>query len=218
MSDCLIELGTEELPPKALLALSEAFVAGIRSQLQDAGLAVEEIEPFATPRRLALLLKNVPLRQQDRVVEKRGPALAAAFDADGNPTRAAEGFARSCGVEVSELAQRETDKGSWLYYEHKQKGQALTELLPDMVTQALAALPIPKRMRWGERADEFVRPVHWLLMLLDDKVIKANILGSESGNQTYGHRFHAPQALVIPRASDYPQLLKNQAFVIPCRR
>ncbi|MDJ0834584.1 MAG: glycine--tRNA ligase subunit beta [Gammaproteobacteria bacterium] len=214
MSDCLIELGTEELPPKALLNLSQAFTDGMQQRLQEAGLAVTEVEPYATPRRLALLLRDVPLRQQDQVVEKRGPALAAAFDADGNPTKAAQGFARSCGVEVAELEQRETDKGTWLYYQHMQKGQALVDLLPDILAQVLAALPIPKRMRWGDRADEFVRPVHWLVMLLDEKVIKANILGTEAGNQTYGHRFHAPQALEITRAADYPQMLNKQAFVI----
>ncbi len=214
MSDCLIELGTEELPPKALLNLSQAFTEGMQQHLQEAGLAVPRVESFATPRRLAVLLRDVPLRQQDQVVEKRGPALAAAFDADGNPTKAAEGFARSCGVEVSQLEQKETDKGTWLFYQHQQKGQALVDLLPEILAQVLAALPIPKRMRWGDRADEFVRPVHWLVMLLDEKVIKANILGTEAGNQTYGHRFHAPQALVISRAADYPQLLDNQAFVI----
>ncbi len=214
MSDCLIELGTEELPPKALLSLSRAFTEGMQQHLEEVGLPVSRVESYATPRRLAVLLREVPLRQQDQVVEKRGPALAAAFDADGNPTKAAEGFARSCGVEVAELEQKETDKGAWLFYQHQQKGQALVDLLPEVLSQVLAGLPIPKRMRWGDRADEFVRPVHWLVMLLDEKVIKANILGTEAGNQTYGHRFHAPQALVITRAADYPQLLNKQGYVI----
>jgi glycyl-tRNA synthetase beta chain len=215
MSDCLIELGTEELPPKALLTLSRAFTDGVRDALQNAGLAVANVESFATPRRLAMLLREVPLKQQDRKVEKRGPALQAAFDKDGKPTKAAEGFARSCGVGVGELQQKETDKGTWLYFEQLQPGQELQALLPGIVTQALAELPIPKRMRWGDRDDEFVRPVKWLVMMLDDRVIEANILGAESGNQTYGHRFHAPEPLSLSQAADYEALLQDEAYVIP---
>lgn len=214
MTDCLIELGTEELPPKALYKLSQAFTKAVTQGLQDAHLKVSEIQSFATPRRLAILIKDVPLKQQDQVVEKRGPALKAAFDAEGNPSKAAQGFARSCGVEISELARKETDKGSWLYFEQQQKGQTLQQLLPPIVANALSALPIPKRMRWGDRADEFVRPVHWLVLLLDDQVIEAEILGTQAGNQTYGHRFHAPEALVIEQPGQYESLLKQNAFVI----
>ena len=215
MSDCLIELGTEELPPKALLNLSQAFADGVKQGLATEGLGVEQIDVFATPRRLALLLHDVPLAQADRAEEKRGPALQAAYDADGNPTQAAEGFARSCGVSVSELQQKQTDKGTWLYFEQMKKGRALQELLPQIVAEALAKLPIPKRMRWGDRDDEFVRPVHWLVMMLDEQVIPATILGTEAGQYTRGHRFHAAQSFKISSPSAYADLLKQQAFVIP---
>lgn len=214
MSDCLVELGTEELPPKALLKLSLAFSEGVQDGLQSAGLNLSQIESFATPRRLALLIKDVSLKQLDKIIEKRGPAVQAAYDTGGNPTRAAMGFARSCGVEVSDLAKRETDKGTWLYFEQKQAGRDLEDLLPDIVAESLARLPIPKRMRWGDGTDEFVRPIHWLVMLLNDKIIKASILGTEAGNQSYGHRFHAPEALTITQANRYEDQLRDCAFVI----
>jgi glycyl-tRNA synthetase beta chain len=214
MSDCLIELGTEELPPKALQKLSAAFTEGVVNGLKAAGLEVAQVESFAAPRRLAMLLRDVPLRQQDQVVEKRGPALQAAYDADGNPSKALQGFARGCGVDVSELQQKSTDKGTWLYFEQQKKGQSIQQLLPEMVAESLAKLPIPKRMRWGDRSDEFVRPVHWLVMMLDDNVIEANILGTNAGTQTYGHRFHAPQAIAIGHAADYEQILESSGNVI----
>ena len=215
MSNLLIELGTEELPPKVLSKLSQAFTDGVTQGLEKAGLAASQVESFAAPRRLAILFRDIPLKQQDQVVEKRGPALQAAFDDEGNPSKAAMGFARSCGVEVADLAQKETDKGTWLYFEQKQAGKELAVLLPNIVSDSLARLPIPKRMRWGDRTDEFVRPVKWLVMLADDQVIKANILGAEAGNQTQGHRFHAPQAVTISQAVDYEDLLQDSAFVIP---
>ncbi len=214
MSDILIELGTEELPPKALLKLSKAFTDGVIDGLQKAGLNPASVEPFATPRRLAMLIKGVPLQQQDQVVEKRGPAVKAAFDAEGNPSKAALGFARSCGVDISELAQKETDKGSWLYFEQKQPGKELKALLPDLVNDSLSRLPIPKRMRWGDRSDEFVRPVHWLVMMVDDQKIEVNILGTDSAQQTRGHRFHAPDSITVSQASEYEKLLQDKAFVI----
>jgi glycyl-tRNA synthetase beta chain len=215
MSNCLIELGTEELPPKALLKLSQAFTEGVIKGLETTSLKASTVESFATPRRLAILLKDIPLKQQDQLVEKRGPALKAAFDADGNPSKAAMGFARSCGVEVADLAQKETDKGTWLYFEKKQKGQELKALLEDIVSDSLARLPIPKRMRWGDRSDEFVRPVQWLVLLVDDQIIDANILGSTAGNQTQGHRFHAGEAITIAQAADYESLLNDSAYVVP---
>ncbi len=214
MSDCLIELGTEELPPKALQKLSNAFTDGVINGLKTVGLEVSKVESFASPRRLAMLLRDVPLKQEDQVVEKRGPALQAAYDAEGNPSKALQGFARGCGVDVSELQQKQTEKGTWLYYEQQQKGQSIQALLPAIVSDSLAKLPIPKRMRWGDRSDEFVRPVHWLVMMLDDIVIEANILGTDAGSQTYGHRFHAPQAISLSHAADYEQQLEASAYVI----
>jgi glycyl-tRNA synthetase beta chain len=215
MSDCLIELGTEELPPKALLKLSKAFTIGVTQRLQDANLETGTVESFATPRRLALLIRDIPLKQQDQTIEKRGPSLQSAFDDAGNPSKAAQGFAKSCGVEVSELAQKETDKGSWLFFKQQQQGQTLQQLLPNIVGDALSALPIPRRMRWGDGSDEFVRPVHWLVILVDDQVINANILGTTASNLSYGHRFHAPESFVIPHANQYRALLQDNAYVIP---
>ena len=215
MSDCIIELGTEELPPKALLTLSRAFSDGVVKGLAAVGLSAEQVESFATPRRLAILLRDIPLQQPDQHIEKRGPALQAAFDDDGCPTKAALGFARSCGVEVSELAQKETDKGSWLYFQQHRPGQMLAALLPDIVADALAKLPIPKRMRWGDRDDEFVRPVKWLLMMIDGDGVEASILGAQAGVKTYGHRFHAPDALTFATASEYESVLQQFGYVVP---
>jgi glycyl-tRNA synthetase beta chain len=213
-SNCLIEIGTEELPPRALQPLSRAFADLVQKGLSDAELAPQTVEVFATPRRLALLLRDVPPRQADRQVEKRGPALAAAFDADGNPSKAASGFARSCGVEIEQLERRETAKGSWLYFHATEAGKSLRELLPDVIVAALAALPIPKRMRWGDRNEDFVRPVKWLLLMLDREVVDAEIFGLKSSNCSYGHRFHAPGMLEIEDAVDYEQQLLARGMVI----
>ncbi len=212
--DCLIEIGTEELPPRALESLSRNFAALVERALEENDIAPAAVEAFATPRRLAMLLRQTPLRQADRQVEKRGPALKAAFDDDGNPTRAALGFAGSCGVDVDRLERRETDKGSWLYYRSSLPGKSLRELLPGLVNQALASLPIPKRMRWGNRSDEFVRPVKWLVMMIDSEVVDAEVFGLRSGNRSCGHRFQAPYDIEIPTAKDYPNLLLEQGMVV----
>ena len=178
--DLLIELGTEELPPKALKRLSDAFTQGVVDGLKQAGFEIGEVESYATPRRLAVLIKDVPASQPDRDVERKGPSLSAAYDADGKPTKAVEGFARSCGVTVDELEQQETDKGTWLVFRASEKGKPLAELLQAIVDQSLAKLPIPKRMRWGDSDAEFVRPVHWLVLLHGSDVIDAEILGVKS--------------------------------------
>lgn len=203
LQDLLVEIGTEELPPKALVKLSEAFAAGIVTGLQEAGLTAQAVYPYATPRRLAVWLEGVPLRQPDQQVERRGPALAAAFGSDGKPSKAAEGFARSCGVDVAALEREETDKGAWLVFRQRQPGQATAALFPAVVEKALAALPIPKRMRWGSGTAEFVRPVHWVVLLAGSEVIDADILGLRSGRITYGHCFHAPEAIVLRTPADY---------------
>lgn len=210
---CLIEIGTEELPPKALKKLSNAFAEGIKNSLKEAGLAFEEAKVFATPKRLALSLSNVEVQQADQVVEKRGPAKKAAYDADGNVTRAAQGFASSCGVEVADLIERDTPKGAWLFFEATKKGQSLAQLLPEIVAQSLNKLPIPKRMRWGDRTEEFVRPVHHVVMMIDDAIVEGTILGKDSGNQTVGHRFHAPEKITLKHADDYHQALSS-AYVV----
>jgi glycyl-tRNA synthetase beta chain len=213
-SDCLIELGTEELPPKALKTLSQSFAELTRKALEDSGLVASSVEVFATPRRLAMLLRDLPIRQPDRLLEKRGPALQVAFDAEGSPSKATLGFAKSCGVSFDQLTRKETDKGAWLYFEKAEAGLDLEQILPELVATALTKLPIPRRMRWGSRRDEFVRPVKWLVMMAGSESIDAEILGVHSGNCSYGHRFHAPAAIPIPRASDYESLLRSEGWVI----
>ncbi|MCW7555372.1 glycine--tRNA ligase subunit beta [Endozoicomonas gorgoniicola] len=212
--DFLVELGTEELPPKALKKLSAAFTDGIIDGLKDAQLSFDGFESFAAPRRLALLVKGLETAQPDQKLERRGPAVKAAFDAEGNPTRAAEGFARSNGVTVEQLEQQETPKGAWLVFRAIQPGLQTKELLPEIVSRSLAALPIPKRMRWGASRAEFVRPVHWLVMLMDSEVVDCEILGLKSGNTTRGHRFHANKALTINAAADYQKLLLEEGKVV----
>ncbi|WP_252177757.1 glycine--tRNA ligase subunit beta [Endozoicomonas sp. 4G] len=212
--DFLVELGTEELPPKALKSLSDAFTQGIVDRLNNAQLSFDSFEAFATPRRLALLIKGLETAQPDQQLERRGPAVKAAFDAEGKATKAAEGFARSNGVPVDQLETLETNKGAWLVYRGVQQGAKTTQLLPDMVRQSLNELPIPKRMRWGAERTEFVRPVHWLVMLMGERVIDCEILGLQSGNQTRGHRFHANQPLTINQPADYQHLLSEQGRVM----
>ncbi len=212
--DLLIEIGTEELPPVALKKLSQAFLNNMRDALQKAELSFADIKAFATPRRLALLIQQLDEQQKDKAVERRGPALSAAFDEDGCPSKAAEGFARSCGVSVEELDKLETDKGAWLNFKTVQKGQPTTALVADMVAAALDKLPIPKRMRWADLQAEFVRPVHWLVLLFGNEVIDADILSVKSGRETRGHRFHHPQSLNIPSPAEYEMLLETEGKVI----
>lgn len=212
--DLLIEIGTEELPPKALATLSQAFAQGVSEGLEKAGLPGSAMQYFATPRRLAVLFTGLPMRQADRQQERRGPALSAAFNADGTPTKAAEGFARSCGVTVAELQQQRTDKGAWLVHLQQERGAATADLVPNIVEQALANLPIPKRMRWGDRDEQFVRPVHWVILLFGDAVIPATILGVASGRNSYGHRFHHPQAITITAPADYARQLAETGNVL----
>jgi glycyl-tRNA synthetase beta chain len=212
--DLLIEIGTEELPPKALKKLSRAFHDGVLEGIKSAELSHGGIQQFASPRRLALLVYALQEKQQDKQVERRGPALTAAFDEEGCPTKAASGFARSCGVEVDQLDKIETDKGSWLAYSSEQKGEPASRLIPDIVNKALDTLPIPKRMRWGSLKEQFVRPVHWAILLFGDEVIETEILSVKSGRETRGHRFHHPKKIYIGEPAAYAPLLESQAFVI----
>ena len=215
VNDLLIEIGTEELPPRALLNLSAAFEKNVADDLKNAGLNYTSIQRFATPRRLALLISDLDEKQADRKIEKRGPALTAAFGEDGCPTKAAEGFARSCGVtSVDELSQLKTDKGAWLAYTLHEKGQSVAELIPTIVQTALDKLPIPKRMRWGAGEAQFVRPVHWVVLLFDNNVIDTEILGIKSDKTTFGHRFHHPAAMTLFDPASYADLLKSQGYVI----
>ncbi len=213
-SDCLIEIGSEELPPRALQSLAGNFAEQVEQRLRENKLGPASVEVFATPRRVAMLLRDTPLQQADQHIEKRGPALDAAFDEDGAPSRAALGFARSCGVDIDQLEHRETDKGSWLYYCVNQPGRSLKDLLPQVVVDALGSLPIPRRMRWGDRSDDFVRPVKWLLLMIDSEIVDAEIFGLRSGNHSFGHRFHAPGSLEITSAGEYEQTLLSPGMVI----
>lgn len=212
--DFLVELGTEELPPKALKPLSDAFTQGIVKGLEDAGIAFGKIEAFAAPRRLAVRIRALGDAQPDKPVEKRGPAIKAAFDDAGNPTRALTGFATSLGITPDQLDTLETDKGAWVVYRTIEKGRPTVDLLPELVDQSLAALPIPKRMRWGAHRTEFVRPVHWAIMLFGNKVIDAPIMGLTPGNKTRGHRFHCPKSLIVPTPVDYEIVLHQEGYVI----
>ena len=213
--DFLVEVGTEELPPKALKTLSESFGEGLRNALADAGIEHGAIETLATPRRLAVRVNRLADAQPDTPFEKKGPAVKAAFDDQGNPTRALEGFARNLGIQPDELDTMETDKGAWLVYRGVEKGRPTAELLPGMVEQALNGLPIPKRMRWGARREEFVRPVHWLIMLYGSKEVPCTILGCEAGHATRGHRFHHPGELIISTPADYELVLRQHGWVEP---
>ncbi len=213
--DFLVEIGTEELPPKALKSLSESFDRSIRDNLTSAGFHLGSTIRYATPRRLAVWVKDLDEKQADQQVEKLGPAVKAAFDGEGKPTKAAEGFARSNGVTVDQLEQLETDKGLRLAYRSVQEGKTAIEELPGVVQLALDSLPIPKKMKWGDKKEEFVRPVHWVVMLLGEETINCEILGISASNLTYGHRFHAPQAFPLRSASNYESSLKEQGYVIP---
>ena len=213
MSTILFELGCEELPPKSLKPLRDALQASVTEQLNQADISFDSIKAFAAPRRLALQIEGISEKQPDRTEEKRGPAIKAAFDADGNPTRAAMGFAKGLGIEASELTTINTDKGDYVGYIQTVQGQATTELLPTIFQTALDNLPIAKRMRSGASRNEFVRPVQWAVLMQDDAVIDATIQGHQTGNQTRGHRFHSPEYHTIAHANDYEQLLDGLKVV-----
>ncbi|WP_334223830.1 glycine--tRNA ligase subunit beta [Thiosocius teredinicola] len=213
-ANLIFELGTEELPPKALKKLSVAFTEEFVKGLNDAGLQFGEVSAYAAPRRLALLVRDCATAQPDRDIERRGPALKAAYDGDGNPTKAAEGFAKSCNTTVDQLQKLETDKGSWLVFNVHQKGQQAVDLLPGIAENALNKLPIPKRMRWGDSDAQFVRPVHWLLFMLGDSVVPCTLLDAKASKETYGHRFHHPHAITLYSPDDYAEVLGSLGKVI----
>ncbi|KOQ96378.1 glycine--tRNA ligase subunit beta [Pluralibacter gergoviae] len=210
----LVEIGTEELPPKALRSLAESFAANFTAELDNAGLAHGKVEWFAAPRRLALKVANLAASQPDREVEKRGPAVSAAFDASGQPTKAAEGWARGCGITVDQAERMVTDKGEWLLYRASVKGESAEALLANMVAASLSKLPIPKLMRWGASDVQFVRPVHTVTLLLGETLIPATILGIASDRVIRGHRFMGEPEFTIDSADQYPQILRERGKVI----
>jgi glycyl-tRNA synthetase beta chain len=211
--DLLFELGTEELPPRTLLELSVALEAGVCKGLDDAGVEHGAARSFATPRRLAVRIDACAVLARERTSERRGPPVTAAFAADGTPTPAATAFAKSCGVTVGELTRLTTEKGAWLAFRGTQAGAATMSLLGSIINQAIAALPIAKRMRWGARTVEFVRPVRTAVLLFGDEVVPIEVLGLKSGRTTVGHRFHAPEPLVIRSPQDYAQQLHGAKVV-----
>ena len=213
-ADLLIELGTEELPPKALKALSEAFAGETLKQLDDAGFEHGAMKIFAAPRRLAFRIEQVAVGQPDRDIERRGPAVKAAFDDEGHATKAALGFAQSVGLTMDQLETVETDKGAWLVAKVREAGKPLAELLPAMLEQSLQRLPIPKRMRWGNRKVQFVRPSQWLVALLGEQVLDITLLDQKAGRESRGHRFHAPAAISLKTPAEYEGRLEKEGFVI----
>ncbi|WP_196061657.1 MULTISPECIES: glycine--tRNA ligase subunit beta [unclassified Serratia (in: enterobacteria)] len=210
----LVEIGTEELPPKALRSLAEAFAANFSAELDNAGLEHGEVKWFAAPRRLALKVTDLSAAQADREVEKRGPAIAQAFDAEGKPSKAAEGWARGCGITVDQAERLVTDKGEWLLYRAHVPGQSAQQLLAGMVSTALSKLPIPKLMRWGDKETQFVRPVHTVTMLLGAELIPGTVLGIDSARTIRGHRFMGEAEFSIDNADQYPQILLERGKVV----
>lgn len=208
--NCLVELGTEELPPKALKSLGEAFAIQFEAALSQADLSFDSVSWFAAPRRLAVCVSGLAEGQADKVVEKRGPAVSAAFDADGNPTKAAQGWARGNGIDVADAERLVTDKGEWLLHKAHVPGQSVAELLEGLINQAVSKLPIPKPMRWGNYNTQFIRPVHTLCVLYGSEVVNVSVLGLTSGRVVQGHRFHGEGRFELDHADNYASALEQQ--------
>lgn len=210
----LIELGTEELPPTQLRTLAEAFASNFESELKSASLTHQGVKWYASPRRLALKISDLAEGQADKVVEKRGPAISVAFDADGNPTKAAQGWARGNGITAEQADRLKTDKGEWLLFKQEVKGKPVQELVVGLAAKALANLPIAKPMRWGNKETQFIRPVKTLTILLGDELIQGDILGVASGRTIRGHRFMGEAEFTIDNADQYPVILEERGKVM----
>lgn len=213
LSDLLFELGTEELPSGAVWPLAEALANNLVAGFAKATIQHGTVHHFSTPRRLAVIIYDVALKQPSQTLSRRGPATAAALNVDGTPSMALLGFAKSCGVTVDKLTTLETDKGAWWTYEAINAGANTSDLLPGMIKDAIAALPLAKPMRWGDGDTLFARPVHWAVLLLGEAIVPGNVLGVATGRESFGHRFHQPGAINIPTPSAYEALLKDN-FVI----
>ncbi len=209
----LIEIGTEELPPAAAKNLSDTLASYVSTQLSEAGFTFSQVKPYVTPRRLALIISNTSNQQPEQNIERKGPAVKAAYDKDGEPTKAALGFAKSCGVEIQDLQTLESKKGAWLYFKSLVAGKSIQQVMPGIIEQGLNKLPIPKLMRWGSSDIEFVRPIHWVIVMYGNEVIPCTIKGISASNTTYGHRFHAPDAIVLSHADDYQSSLLNAKVI-----
>ena len=209
----LIEIGTEELPPTAAKNLSDTFASYVSSQLSESGFTFDQVKPYVTPRRLALIISSISDQQPEQNIERKGPALKAAYDKEGQPTKAALGFAKSCGVDIQDLQTIESDKGAWLYFKSLISGKTIQQVLPEVIEQGLHKLPIPRPMRWGSSDVEFVRPIHWVTVMYGNEVVACTIKGINSSNITYGHRFHAPQSITLSHADDYLSLLLDAKVI-----
>jgi glycyl-tRNA synthetase beta chain len=212
--DFLVEVGTEELPPKALRPLMEAFGENLLAGIEGARLSCAGMRTHASPRRLAVIVDRLTMAQEDREVVQKGPPVSVAFAEDGSPTPAALAFAGKCGVAVDELGRSQTEKGEWLVFNAVEHGRKAAELLPELVGRALGALPIPRRMRWGTSDAEFVRPVHWVVLLHGADVIEASIMGVAAGRESHGHRFHSPGTITITEPAEYLEALEKEGYVI----
>lgn len=213
VNDFIFELGCEELPSGSVWPLVDEFANQLLAALDKAQLSYGEVKRFATPRRLAVLIHDLQAEQKSQSMTRRGPAAVAAYDKDGKPTPALLGFAKSCGVELEKLTRIETDKGDWIVCEIQSSGKKTKDLIPELVSQTLASLPVPKPMRWGSGDDEFARPVHWAVMLYGDEVLHHHFLGIQTGRQSRGHRFHHPQSITISSPKNYATQMK-EAFVL----
>ena len=212
--DFLVEIGTEELPPKALRSLMEAFGENLEAGIDDLRLSHGDVHAWASPRRLTVYVEKLAASQDDRKVAQKGPPVSVAFDDDGQPKPAAIAFAKKCGVAVDELERVATDKGEWLVFNTVEEGRPAAELLPDVIERTLTSLPIPRRMRWGAGDAEFVRPVHWVVLLHGKDVIETSIMGIPTGRETRGHRFHSEGAITIGKPDAYLEALEQEGYVI----
>ncbi len=213
-ADFLVEIGTEELPPKALRKLMLSFSDNLERLLKERRLSHETIQPLASPRRIAAIVSGLAMAQEDREVDAKGPPVSIAFDDKGDAQPAALAFARKCGVDVKDLERTKTDNGEWLSYRSVESGATAAALLPDIVEQALQGLPIPRRMRWGASEIEFVRPVHWVVMLHGTAVVPGTVMGHIAGDTTFGHRFLSSGGIKISAPAKYLGLLEKKGFVL----
>jgi glycyl-tRNA synthetase beta chain len=213
-ADLLVEIGTEELPPKALRGLMDAFAANLGGALDEARLEHGDVHAYASPRRLAVIVEKLAAGQEDRRLSQKGPPVSVAYDDDGKPLPPAIAFAKKCGVDVAELQRVKTDKGEWLAAETVEEGKTAAELLPGLVEKALADLPIPRRMRWGAGDEEFVRPVHWVVLLHGTSVVEGSVMGIACGNTTMGHRFHSRGPITVSAPAAYLETLEQEGRVI----
>ena len=212
--DFLVEIGTEELPPKALRSLMEAFGKSLEAGIDEVRLERGNVHAWASPRRLAVLVEDLGVAQGDRKVEQKGPPVSVAFDDDGQPKPAATAFAEKCGIAIDDLERVATDKGEWLVFNTIEEGRPATELMPEVIERVLASLPIPRRMRWGAGDAEFVRPVHWVVLLHGKDVVDATIMGIRTGRESRGHRYHSSGPIEIDKPGKYLEALEKQGYVI----